>query len=487
MTTILARRRFLQGSLAVAVVGWNPGARSWASGHPGPGNIQIPSLDGELLTDAATLGEAADDFGHIVHHAPLAVLVPGSIDDIVKMVKFARRHGLKVAGARGIGESHSTDGQSQAPGGVVIDMRALATIHEINAGDALVDAGVRWIELIEQTAPLGKSPPTLTDYIDLSVGGTLSVGGIGGQAFRAGFQVDNVIELEVVTGEGKRVTCSATHEPLLFAAVRAGLGQFAIIVRARVRLEAVLPMVRTYHANYSDLAAFTADQVTLTHAHRFDYIEGQVVAAPGGGWQFLLEVARYFDPAAPPDDAALLAGLSFDAGTESASDSTFFDFANRLAPTVAFLQSIGVWSLPHPWFDLFVPGSAVVPLVQSLLDQTTVADTGQGPLLLYPFKRAQLTAPFLTVPHEPVSFLFDILRTAVPPTPEVVSALIARNRAFYDEAVTHGAKRYPISTIPFTPDDWKHHFGLLWGPFEIAKAIFDPDNVLTPGQGIFLD
>lgn len=100
----------------------------------------------------------------------------------------------------------------------------------------------------------GKSPPTLTDYIDLSIGGTLSVGGIGGQVFAHGLQVDNVLELQVVTGKGKLVTCSPTHRKKLFNSVRAGLGQFGIIVRARVRLVDVPSTVRVYTAFYTEFA-----------------------------------------------------------------------------------------------------------------------------------------------------------------------------------------------------------------------------------------
>ncbi|HEX9359907.1 MAG TPA: hypothetical protein VF933_39645 [Streptosporangiaceae bacterium] len=41
---------------------------------------------------------AADDFGHIVHHRPRAVLQPGSIRDVAVMVRFCHerrssRHG----------------------------------------------------------------------------------------------------------------------------------------------------------------------------------------------------------------------------------------------------------------------------------------------------------------------------------------------------------------------------------------------------------
>jgi FAD/FMN-containing dehydrogenase len=58
--------------------------------------------------------------------------------------------------------------------------------------------------VLDRALPRGLTPPTLTDYQDLSVGGTLSVGGIGGAMFRYGAQVDNVVALEVVTGVGRR-------------------------------------------------------------------------------------------------------------------------------------------------------------------------------------------------------------------------------------------------------------------------------------------
>lgn len=484
MKHALPRRGFLQGSLAVAALAWSPEAKSWVGQPACPGSIPFPGIDGEILVDGATLAAAADDFGHIVHHTPIAVLVPGSISDIVKTVKFARAHGLKVAGARGIGESHGTNGQAQVEGGVVIDMSALNQIHEIDGCSALVDAGVRWIDLVAATAPLGKSPPTLTDFIGLSVGGTLSVGGIGGQAFRHGLQVDNVLELEVVTGKGHRVTCSPTHHAALFHAVRAGLGQFGIIVRARIKLVAVAPMVRTYTAVYTDLATLTADQEAAADSDDFDYVEGSVFWA-GTGWQYQIELARYYDPAAPPDDAALLAGLGAVPGTQVATDATYFDFANRLAPTLAFLESIGAMDLPHPWIDQFVPGSGVVEYVESVLSQITPADTGNGPILIYPFNRSKLTAPFLRVPDEPRVYLFAILRFTAPPTPALVAAQIAQNRAFFDANTAIGGKLYPIDTVPMTRADWEDHFEPVWGSFEDAKDHFDPHDVLTPGQGIF--
>ncbi|MBJ6766009.1 FAD-binding protein [Myxococcaceae bacterium JPH2] len=477
----VSRRLLLQGTLVA--VAFNPTLRSWASTMEA-GAVPLPPLDGELRMDTPSRTTAAEDFGHILHRTPKAVLVPGSVRDIVAMVRFARAQGLRIAAARGLGESHSTFGQSQVPAGIVIDMSTLSTIHEIGEDSAWVDAGVRWRDLLQASLPSGKSPPVLTDYIELSIGGTLSAGGIGGQAFRWGLQVDNVLEMDVVTGQGELVRCSRWHERPLFDAVRSGLGQFGIIVRARVRLVDVPPRARTYIALYNDLHRFLEDQQRLIEDGRFDYVEGSVVAS-NGGRAYQLEVVKYFTPGAEPHDASLLAGLGFQPGTLQASDGSYFDFANRLAPLIALLKQLGVWDFPHPWLDMFVPASAAESFVREVLAQTAEADMGQGPILLYPFRSSRLTTPFLRTPNGRHVFLFSMLRTAIPPTSETVEALVQKNRAIFDRLTAMGGKIYPVDAVPLSPADWRRHFHPDWERFEHAKRRYDPDRILTPGQGIF--
>src|SRR4029079_3726490 len=104
---------------------------------------------------------------------------------------------------------HTPFGQSQTDAGLVIDMRQINQIHSISNNEADVDAGVIWRDLLLATLEAGRTPPVLTDYLaELTVGGTLSVGGIGGMSFRHGVQIDNVNEITVVTGMGQVVTCS---------------------------------------------------------------------------------------------------------------------------------------------------------------------------------------------------------------------------------------------------------------------------------------
>ena len=489
MSREVSRRTFLRGSLsaAAAVVDFDTVLRGWVSaaeltrGHFALAE-GFPSFDGSLLTDGASLAAAADDFGHMVRRQPTAVLKPGSVNDVVEIIRFARRNRIKVA-ARGQG--HSTQGQAQVEAGVVVDMSTLAAVHEVNSADALVEGGARWIDLLQQTVPQGLTPPTLVDFLELSVGGTLALGGIGSQSFRFGPQVDNVLELRVVTGEGELVTCSPTQSRRLFDAARSGLCQVGLVVGARVRLIPAPPSARLYHAFYNDLPAFLSDLESLIDDGRFDTVQGFAVADGAGGWLYQLEASKYFAPGGEPDDDALLAGLSFTPGTETAQDMSYFDYLNRLAPLVAFLRQIGAWAFPHPWVNLFVPAANAPGFIAEALGNLPAEDVGQGPILIYPFNRDKFTAPLFRVPEERHFFVFALLRNAVPPTPERAAGLVADNRALFERATALGGKRYPFDSVPMTKQDWRRHYQPAWGRLVSAKHIYDPDGILTPGQGIF--
>jgi FAD/FMN-containing dehydrogenase len=56
----------------------------------------LPALDGSLAYSDAVLDVASTDQGRIVRRRPSAVLRPGTIDDIVRIVQYANRHRLSV-------------------------------------------------------------------------------------------------------------------------------------------------------------------------------------------------------------------------------------------------------------------------------------------------------------------------------------------------------------------------------------------------------
>ncbi|MCT2585861.1 FAD-binding protein [Actinophytocola gossypii] len=479
MDSRLGRRTFLAGSAAAAVVAFDPAGLGWVTEADAsatqPGAVGVPHLDGELVVDEESLAEAADDYGHLVHRRPVAVLRPGSVRDVVRMVQYAGEHGLKVAMR---GQGHSTFGQAQAGGGVVIDSRTLATIHRIDQDRAVVDAGVQWLDLVRATVAEGLTPPVNTDYLGLSVGGTLSVGGIGGASSHHGMQVDNVLELEVVTGSGRHLRCSPTVRPALFRSVLGGLGQFAIIVRAAVRLVPAESTARVYNLYYPDLASMTAAQRTALADRRFSYLEGQLIPAEGG-WRYMLEGVEYHTPPEVPDDAALLAGL--DPASTEIVDMPYFDWLNRIYALVEDLKPL---RLPGPWINVFVPDAATDAYVADVLADLTPADAG-GVVLLYPVPRELLTLPFVTVPDSEVIFLLAILRAVDPPNEADVQRLLGVNRDLYDQVRAVGGTHYPVGAIPLTPADWRAHYGDRYPRFALAKATYDPRHVLAPGQGIF--
>lgn len=494
MGTELSRRRLLTGLAAgVAVVGWNPLNRSWvtAAGARAPGTARVPTLDGTLETGPDTIAAFASDFGRLVSAPPTAVLRPGSVDDVVAMVGYARRHGLTVAmngqaGTPEERESHSNYGQATAPGGIAIDAKGLSTIHRIGATSADVDAGVTWAELVGAAAAQGTTPPMLTDFLHLSIGGTLSVGGTGGTMQKVGTQADNVDELQVVTGRGELVTCSRSRNRALFDAVLAGAGQCGIIVRAKVRLVPAEARALVFNLFYDDLSTYLADHATVMDDGRFSYQEGQIVRTPDdSGWRYMMEVAAYFTPPDVPDQDALLAGLSDDRAAATVDEQSYLDWAFRLDPGIAGLKAAGFWDEPHPWLTVMVPASAAHDYLESVVAQLTPADLGAGFATVYPLDTTKVARPFFALPGERVAFQLNLLRFPFPGYP-AVDALVAQNRTFFDEAVAVGGKRYVIGAIPdMTARDWRNHHGRMWGRFRSAKRRFDPHGVLTPGQGIF--
>ena len=441
-----------------------------------------PPLDGELRFDDRARAAAADDLGHLVRRTPAAVLLPGSDDDVAATVRWAAEHGLGFAAQ---GQRHSVFGRGQVADGVGVDMRSLRAIRGVEHDRVAVDAGATWREVLAATLPRGLTPAGLPDYLDLSVGGTLVVGGIGGAVSRFGALSDNVLDLRVVTGRGATLTCSPTRDPALFDAVRAGLGQVGVVTRATVRLVPAPRRVRRFLLAYTDLATMLEDQRRLTAEQRFEAVQGAVLAAPAGGWTYGLEVVKHLS-GDQPDDGALLAGLSDDRPRAQPSTLPYLDYLARLTALEQTLRADGAWAFPHPWLTTFVGDAAIESLATGELAKLTPADLGpMGQILVSPIVRGLVRSPLLRLPPDPVCFTFNLMR--FPPTDSTVEArrLVQANRAVYERVREAGGTLYPVSAVPMSRADWRRHFGPAFEQLSQAKREHDPGRVLTPGYEVF--
>ncbi|WP_256104247.1 FAD-binding protein [Streptomyces sp. ODS05-4] len=495
MNNKLSRRGVLGGIAATAVIGFSP-TRGWAvaGSESRPRDLSpVPVLDGRLETAPAAVGDFSEDFGKLKGGTPWAVLRPGSVDDIVKMVDYARANKLKIAmnGRAGTGadlESHSCYGQAAVPGGIAIDARGLSKIISVSKGSAVVEAGATWAELTHAAAASGQTPPALTDYLHLSVGGTLSIGGIGGTVQKYGLQTDQVISLDIVTGTGKLLTASRSKRPDLFDAALGGGGQVGIIVRAKLKLVPAPQRAVVFSLFYGDLATYLADAEKVMADGRFQVQAGELLRKPDdSGWNYKLEAAAYYSGTTAPDRAKLLAGLRDDRSRAVIEDGTYLDYMFRLDPYETYLKETGHWQTPKPWLSLFLPANKTAEFMRHVESVLTPGMLGAGFLLFYPYLTSKVTRPLTVQPSGSVGYLFDLLSFPDPGvTKAEIDAILALNRRLYDKAVALGAKRYLVGAIPgMGKAEWCRHFGRSWDAFQDAKKRYDPANILTPGQGFF--
>lgn len=174
-----------------------------------PYQLHTLTIATRLRVDLDATAKAARDFGKLVQQTPAAVLYPSSIEDIVSLVKFSYNQPSPFTiAARGRG--HSLGGQAMAPNGVVVDMTSLknsgsgigikVTKNPVSGSYADVGGHQLWIDVLQATLEHGLAPVSWTDYLYLTVGGTLSNAGGSGQTFRHGPQISNVHEMDVITG-----------------------------------------------------------------------------------------------------------------------------------------------------------------------------------------------------------------------------------------------------------------------------------------------
>lgn len=173
---------------------------------PLPPNLASLDISHKLHNDPKAIQLGSSDYGNLVNESPLAVFRPSSMSDVITLIRSSYNSPAPL-GIAARGQGHSTRGQAMASNGVVLDMASLRDGLRINVShDASLgyyaDVGGEqlWIDVLQATLQRGLAPLSWTDYLYLTVGGTLSNAGIGGHTFRYGPQIANVHEMDVLTG-----------------------------------------------------------------------------------------------------------------------------------------------------------------------------------------------------------------------------------------------------------------------------------------------
>jgi FAD/FMN-containing dehydrogenase len=268
--------------------------------------------------------------------------------------------------------------------------------------------------------------------------------------------------------------------------VLAGLGQCALIVRARLRLVPAPSQLVHQTLIYDDLDSYLSDAKRLLLDGRFDH-QSLLVQQANSSWSFRMGVGKFYSPPKEPDLSRLEAGLRFSSKLEPTRDS-YWDYVHGEAIDTAVTTAARSQRRDGA-LVMFVPSSAAKDFLTQILATLSKSAFGLTSFDFPPLNIHRHTRPLLKLPDEDVAFSFWLYPRSVPVHDSAAYAEMMRiNGALLERMRTVGGKAYPPFAPYSLPAEWEDHYGPeTWQRLSDAKKKFDPNNVLTPGPGVFAE
>jgi FAD/FMN-containing dehydrogenase len=171
---------------------------------------------------------------------PALVVQPETAQGVSSVVRFARDHGLRLSVKGG---GHHIAGISIAERGLALDMSRMKEVEvDPDRRIARVGPGCRLQDVDRATQEHGLA--TVLGFVsNVGVAGLTLGGGLGYLTRRFGWTVDNLLEVEIVTADGRIRRASRDENPDLFWAVRGAGANFGAVTRFTFHLHPVGPTV----------------------------------------------------------------------------------------------------------------------------------------------------------------------------------------------------------------------------------------------------
>jgi FAD/FMN-containing dehydrogenase len=179
-------------------------------------------------------------FNAMIDRHPAVIARCATPADVASALDLAARERLPVAVRAG---GHSVAGMSVNDGGMVIDVRPMKDITVDPARrTAKAGAGVTWAEFDAATQEHGLAT-TGGRVSSTGIAGFTLGGGSGWAERKFGLACDNLISVDLVTADGRRITASETEHPDLFWALHGGGGNFGVATALEYELHPLGPTV----------------------------------------------------------------------------------------------------------------------------------------------------------------------------------------------------------------------------------------------------
>jgi FAD/FMN-containing dehydrogenase len=198
-------------------------------------------IAGEVLVSGQPgYDDARAVWNAMIDRKPGLIVKCKNADDVVTAVSYARDYKLPVS-IRGGG--HNVAGHAVCDDGVMINLSLMRGVQvDVEKRCARVEGGATWGDVDAETQKFGLATPGGL-ISDTGVAGLTLSGGIGWLRSAYGLCIDNMLSVEIVTADGRKLNASETENADLFWAIRGGGGNFGVITMFEFALHPVGPQV----------------------------------------------------------------------------------------------------------------------------------------------------------------------------------------------------------------------------------------------------
>jgi FAD/FMN-containing dehydrogenase len=167
------------------------------------------------------------------------------------------------------------------------------------AGTVDAEAMTTFADLADATLARGTVPQVVPQLKSITLGGALAGVGIEASSFRYGLVHETVASVDVLTGDGRILTCTPVNEHRdLFHGLPNSYGTLGYALRVTARTAPAKRFVRLEHRHFDDpCACFAALEAALSDPS-LDYLDGVVFARD----QQVLTLGRFVEEAATVSD-----------------------------------------------------------------------------------------------------------------------------------------------------------------------------------------
>jgi FAD/FMN-containing dehydrogenase len=199
------------------------------------------SLRGVIIKpEDSNYDESRKIWNAMIDRKPALIVQVTSADDVSAAIKFAVTNKLDIT-IRGAG--HNIAGNCICDGGLMIDFSAMKkTRVDREKKVAFVEPGATLKDFDAEIQKHGLATPVGINSTTGIAGLTLG-GGFGWLTRKYGFTVDNLLSVEVVTVDGKKLRASEKENADLFWAIRGGGGNFGVVTQFEFKLYPVGPEI----------------------------------------------------------------------------------------------------------------------------------------------------------------------------------------------------------------------------------------------------